>query len=59
MKVVTLSDKEEKILVKLIDKKMNSMHDKFNSKEKDLIEAEVIRHNKKMARLSSLKDKIK
>jgi hypothetical protein len=59
MKVVTLSDKEEKMLVKLIDKKMNSMHDKYLEKEKELTDAETIRHNKKMARLSGLKDKIK
>jgi hypothetical protein len=59
MKVVTLSDKEEKMLAKLIDKKMNSMHDKYLEKEKELTDAETIRHHKKMARLSGLKDKIK
>lgn len=59
MKVVTLTDKEEKILVKLIDKKMKNMHDKYIEKEKDLTDSETIRHNKKMARLSGLKDKVK
>jgi hypothetical protein len=59
MKVVTLTDKEEKILIKLVDKKMKSMHEKYTSKEEDLLEAEVIRHNKKMARLSELKGKLK
>ena len=59
MKVVTLTDKEEILLVKLLDKKMNSMHDKYTEKEKEMPEAESIRHNKKMSLLSGLKDKIK
>lgn len=59
MKVVTLTAKEEKILVKLLDKRMKSKHDKFEEKQKDLTEQEVIRHNKKMANLSLLKDKLK
>jgi hypothetical protein len=59
MKVVTLTDKEEILLVKLLDKKMNSMHDKYTEKEKDMTDAESIRHNKKMSLLSGLKDKIK
>lgn len=59
MKVVTLTDKEQKILIKLLDKKMKSRHEKFEAKEKDLTEKEVIRHNKKMANLSSLKEKLK
>jgi hypothetical protein len=59
MKVVTLTDKEEKIIVKLLDKKMNALHEKYIEKEKTLTDAETIRHNKKMARLSGLKDKVK
>lgn len=59
MKVVTLTDKEEKALIKLIDKKMKSKHLKFEEKQKDLNDQEIVRHHKKMASLSLLKDKLK
>ncbi|HEX8546589.1 MAG TPA: hypothetical protein VF691_06470 [Cytophagaceae bacterium] len=58
MKVVTLTDKEEKILRKLLDKKMKSMHEKYKLVEKDMVEHEIIKHNKKMAAISNLKDRI-
>lgn len=59
MKVVTLTEKEQKMITKLIDKKMKSMHGKFETIEKELTEKEIIKHNKKMANLSLLKDNIK
>ena len=59
MKVVTLTDKEQKILIKLLDKKMKSRHQKFEEKQENLNEQEIIKHNKKMANLSLLKDKLK
>jgi hypothetical protein len=59
MKVVTLTDKEEKLLMKLIDQRMKSKHSRFEGKQKNLTEQEIIRHNKKMANLSLLKDKLK
>jgi hypothetical protein len=59
MKVVTLTEKEQKMITKLIDKKMKSMHGKFETVESELTEKEIIKHNKKMANLSLLKDNIK
>ncbi len=59
MKVVTLSEKQQKLITKLIDKKMKSMHGKFETSQPDLTEKEIIKHNKKMATLSLLKDTLK
>ncbi|MBX9853791.1 MAG: hypothetical protein K2X86_18760 [Cytophagaceae bacterium] len=59
MKVVTLTDKEEKLLIKLVDKAMKNKHEKFEANQKDMNDQEIVKHNKKMVVLSLLKEKLK
>ena len=59
MKALTLTDKDQKIITKLINKQMARLHAKFTRKEKDLDDQQKNQHHKKMAKLTALVEKVK